>query len=106
MLFVGDNYAMAESRKAIKAEFIKNRDAPSSGSHFEGLLGMVDEAVDMMKTGIMQGELNRKTGNYGTFYFCCLGGIDSIFLHRCTLFTKRTRLILFSGFVLSCESEA
>ncbi|KAL7557796.1 hypothetical protein ACA910_003841 [Epithemia clementina (nom. ined.)] len=63
-LFVGDALALRESRKAIKGEFEKNKAAPSFGDHFEGLLGMVDEAVDMMTTGIMQGKLNPATGNY------------------------------------------
>ena len=71
-LFLGDVQAMAESRIAIKAEFVKNRAAPTSGDHFEGLLSMVDEAVDMLTHGIVRGDLNQKSGNYGAFAVCLL----------------------------------
>jgi len=64
-LFQGDHQAMMESRAAIKSEFLKNRDAPTSGEHFEGLLSMVDEAVDMLLRGIVRGDLNSQSGNYG-----------------------------------------
>lgn len=64
-LFDGDVQAMKESRVAIKSEFAKNRQAVTSGDHFEGLLSMVDEAVDMLRYGIVRGNLNQKTGNYG-----------------------------------------
>ena len=64
-LFQGDRQAMMESRAAIKTEFLKNRDAPSSGEHFEGLILMVDEAVDMLLHGIVRGDLNQDSGNYG-----------------------------------------
>jgi hypothetical protein len=30
-------------------------------------LGMVDEAVDMLRHGIVRGNLNPKTGHYGAF---------------------------------------
>lgn len=67
-LFQGDVVAMAESRGAIKSEFVKNRSAPASGEHFEGLLLMADEAVDMLRHGIVRGDLNEKSGNYGTCF--------------------------------------
>ena len=63
-LFAGDHQAMAESRVAIKSEFVKNRQAPRNGEHFEALLYMVNEAVDMMRYGIVRGDLNEQTGNY------------------------------------------
>jgi complex III assembly factor LYRM7 len=64
-LFVGDGQALNESRVAIKTEFAKNKAAPASGDHFEGLLTMVDEAVDMLRHGIVRGNLNQDSGNYG-----------------------------------------
>jgi hypothetical protein len=63
-LFMGDHQAMAELRVAIKDEFVKNQKVPTSGEHFEALLYMVDEAIDMMRYGIVRGDLNEKTGNY------------------------------------------
>ena len=57
---------MMESRKAIKAEFAKNINADTNNTqHIDGLISMVDEAVDMMKHGVVRGELNATTGNYG-----------------------------------------
>ena len=58
---------MSGSRNQIKAEFVKNRQAPTSGEHFEALLYMVDEAVDMMRHGIVRGDLNepRKVTSVG-----------------------------------------
>ena len=67
-LFQGDVVAMMESRKAIKAEFAKNVNADTNNAqHIDGLISMVDEAVDMMKHGVVRGELNATTGNYGTY---------------------------------------
>ena len=66
-LFTGDDLAMRESRVAIKSEFVKNKNVTTEGAHFEGLLGMVDEAVDMLRHGIARGDLNAETGNYGAF---------------------------------------
>ena len=68
-LFAGDVQALRESRLAIKGEFVKNRTAPTAGDHFEGLLSMVDEAVDMLRHGIVRGDLNQDTGNYGKRFF-------------------------------------
>ena len=63
-LFTGDDLAMKESRVAIKAEFVKNRDVVTEGPHFEGLLTMVDEAEHMLRVGIVRGDLNEETGHY------------------------------------------
>ena len=71
-LFTGDVQAMRESRFAIKSEFVKNRTAPTAGDHFEGLLLMADEAIDMLRHGIVRGDLNQQTGNYGECN--CAGG--------------------------------
>lgn len=72
-LFEGDVQALQESRKAIKAAFVQHANIPvvveqqQHQQHLEGLLGMVDEAVDMMRHGIVRGNLNPKTGNYGAY---------------------------------------
>jgi hypothetical protein len=63
-LFKADHQAMRESRVAIKDEFVKNQAAPTSGDHFEGLISAVDEAVDMLRHGIVQGNLNQDSGHY------------------------------------------
>jgi hypothetical protein len=79
-LFKGDDRAMRESRVAARAEFLKhNGDAARIATdpvHFAGLLGMVDEAVDMLRHGIVRGNLNPKTGHYGAslgmlLIICC-----------------------------------
>ena len=78
-LFAGDVQAMQESRFAIKEQFVANRSAPTAGEHFEGLISMVDEAVDMLRHGIVRGDLNAESGNYGAFFnglflaFACKG---------------------------------
>jgi complex III assembly factor LYRM7 len=64
-LFGGDVEALRESRVAMRAEFDKQKAAPTSGEGFEGLLTMVDEAVDMLRHGIVRGNLNAASGNYG-----------------------------------------
>lgn len=64
-LFDGDHVAMRESRVAIKSEFVKNKAAPTSGEHFEGLLSMAYEAEDMLRHGFVRGNLNKETGHYG-----------------------------------------
>lgn len=64
-LFTGDQQAMRESRVAIREQFLLNKNAPTSGEHFENLLVMVDEAEDMLRHGIARGDLNPDTGNYG-----------------------------------------
>lgn len=63
-LFRGDTLALRESRLAIKAEFVKNRAAPTSGAHFEAMLAAADEASDMLLHGIVQGKLDEQSGNY------------------------------------------
>jgi complex III assembly factor LYRM7 len=67
-LFAGDQRAMEESRRAIKAEFVKNKEVPTVGDHFEALMTMVDEAEDMLRHHIVRGELNQETGNYRTSF--------------------------------------
>lgn len=66
ILFQGDERAMRESRIEIRKNFDMNRGA-SDPAHIEGLLTMVDEAEDMLLHGIVRGELNDQTGNYGAF---------------------------------------
>lgn len=63
-LFQGDTEAMRESRMAIRQQFFQNKDAPTSGEHFEGLLSMVNEAEDMLLHGFVQGKLNPETEHY------------------------------------------
>ena len=64
-LFKRDEEALRESRVAIKAEFLKNKAVATEGTHFEGLLTMIDEAEEMLRHGIVQGSLNDNTGHYG-----------------------------------------
>lgn len=64
ILFHGDDRAMRESRVEIRKQFDMNRHA-TDPAHIEGLLTMVDEAEDMLMHGIVRGELNQQTGNYG-----------------------------------------
>ena len=64
ILFQGDDKAMRESRVEIRKQFEMNC-AASDPAHIEGLLTMVDEAEDMLLHGIVRGELNDQTGNYG-----------------------------------------
>ena len=64
ILFQGDERAMRESRIEIRKNFDMNR-AASDPAHIAGLLTMVDEAEDMLLHGIVRGELNDQTGNYG-----------------------------------------
>mmetsp|Transcript_27033 Transcript_27033/g.43949 ORF Transcript_27033/g.43949 Transcript_27033/m.43949 type:complete len:140 (-) Transcript_27033:128-547(-) len=58
-LFAGDARALAESKVAIRSEFIKNRNVSGPPEHLEGLLSMIDDAEDMMLHGIVRGELNK-----------------------------------------------
>jgi complex III assembly factor LYRM7 len=64
-VFLGDDKAMRESRVAIKSEFVKNKAEVTPGTHFEGLLTMIDEAEDMLRHGLVRGNLNKNTGHYG-----------------------------------------
>lgn len=76
-LFRGDDKAMKESRKAVRAQYLQHGEEPIADlRHFQGLLTMVDEAVDMMRHGIVRGDLNPKTGHYGAssiIYISTLG---------------------------------
>ena len=40
--------------------------------HFEGLLSMVEEAVDMLQHGIVRGDRNPKSGHFGTDRRVCV----------------------------------
>ena len=64
-LFQGDDLAMRESRVAIRSEFLKNKNV-QEGPHLQGLIGMIDEAEDMLRHGFARGNLNENTGRYGT----------------------------------------
>jgi len=68
VLFEGDHEAMRQSRVAIKQEFLKNASASvsSDAEMLDNLLFMADEAHDMMMHGIVRGDLNPRTGHYGT----------------------------------------
>jgi complex III assembly factor LYRM7 len=70
-LFRGDVLALKESRVAIKQDYINNAgvSAQQDPVHYEGLLNMADEAVDMMLHGVVQGKLNPDSGNYRTYTY-------------------------------------
>ena len=69
-LFRGDERAMKESRTAVRAQYLQHGPEPISDlSHFQGLVAMADEAGDMLRTGIVRGDLNPKTGHYGGYYY-------------------------------------
>ena len=57
-LFQNDERALRESALAIRNEFNKNRLATEPA--IEGLLAMIDDAEDMLRHGIVQGELNKE----------------------------------------------
>ena len=62
-LFGGDVRAMGESRQAVRAQYLQHGAQEIADlQHFQGLLGMVDDAVDMLRHGIVRGDLNPKTG--------------------------------------------
>ena len=63
-LFVGDIEALTKSRQAVRQQFKLQRNAPTSGEQFEGLLVMVDEAEDMLLHGFVQGKLNPESQHY------------------------------------------
>lgn len=58
---------MRESRLAVREQYLQHNGRPTSipDDEFNGLLSMVDEAVDMLKHGVVQGNLNQKSGHYG-----------------------------------------
>ena len=64
-LFEGDRQAMLASRNEIRSHFIGNKAAAPETVPM--LLDMVDDAVDMLKHGIVRGDLNQSTGNYGKY---------------------------------------
>lgn len=68
-LFRKDAKAMRESRLAVREQYLQHNQRQSviPDEEFFGLLSMVDEAVDMLKHGVVQGNLNQKTGRYGKF---------------------------------------
>ena len=67
-LFRNDVEAMTKSRDAVRVEYLKHgTDHITDGQHFQSLLGMADEAADMLRHSIIQGRLNSNTGHYGTF---------------------------------------
>ena len=59
-LFQNDERALRESALAIRSEFNKNRLVTGPAEHVEGLLSMIDDAEDMLRHGIVQGELNKE----------------------------------------------
>ena len=70
-LFQGDGQAMRESRKVVRQQFLQHGTTPIvDAPHFAGLLTMVDEAVDMLRNGIVRGNLNPTTGHYGVCVCC------------------------------------
>jgi complex III assembly factor LYRM7 len=72
-LFRSDTHAMRESRVAVREQYLQHNSRGSAAAsaipddEFYNLLSMVDEAVDMMKHGIAQGNLNQNTGRYGRY---------------------------------------
>ena len=71
-LFRNDVEAMTKSRDAVRVEYLKHGTTDSiihddDEQHFQSLLGMADEAADMLRHSIIQGRLNSTTGHYGTF---------------------------------------
>ena len=66
-LFQGDDFAMQVTRDQMKAEFRKNKAAPTSGPEFESMVAGIDEAADMLRHEIIRGDLNEETGRYGAY---------------------------------------
>jgi len=67
-LFRGDDHAMKESRKQLRDQIEANRSVPTSGPFFEELIKGLDEATHMITHEIVRGDLNQKTGRFGTFW--------------------------------------
>ena len=66
-LFRGDVRAMVESRTLAREQFQQHGVEPITDlQHFQGLLSMVEEAVDMLQHGIVRGDRNPKSGHFGT----------------------------------------
>lgn len=68
-LFAGDTQAMVESKRTIREEFSKYP-VVQSQEQLDGLVLMMDEAADMLLHGIVRGNLNQKSGNYGRYSAC------------------------------------
>ena len=67
-LFRSDVEAMTKSRDAVRVEYLRHGTTDiADETHFQSLLGMADEAADMLRHSIIQGRLNEKSGNYGKF---------------------------------------
>lgn len=66
MLFRDDGKAMEGSRQAAREQYLKHGSQPIlDAALFQGLLRMADEAIDMLRTCIVRGDLNVRTGHYG-----------------------------------------
>ena len=67
-LFRNDVEAMTKSRDAVRVEYLRHGTTDiADETHFQSLVGMADEAADMLRHSIIQGRLNEKSGNYGKF---------------------------------------
>ena len=65
-LFRNDVEAMTKSRDAVRVEYLKHgTNNISDEQHFQSLIGMADEAADMLRHSMIQGRLNANTGHYG-----------------------------------------
>lgn len=64
-LFRGDAHAMTVTHQQMRAEFQRNRLAPTSGPEFDSLMAGIEEATIMLKHEIIRGNLNDETGRYG-----------------------------------------
>jgi complex III assembly factor LYRM7 len=62
-LFQGDDFALQQSRTALKDEFRKNRGAAANEAHFAA----IDEAEHMLRHEFVRGKLNEDTGHYGAW---------------------------------------
>jgi hypothetical protein len=54
----------------------------------------VDEAVDMLKFGFVQGKLNENTGNYRTLLLCMHAACRPVFTSRCA-YKSLTKYLFF-----------
>jgi len=106
-LFRGDTKAMKESRVAVREQYLQHGAQPIPDlQHFEGLLGMVDEAEDMMRHGIVRGDLNQKTGHYGMCVLSFVGEAHDGIAHDITLvLCNMLRELLIVCFSLPYDAE-
>jgi hypothetical protein len=71
-LFRGDEEAMRESRRAVRAQYLQHGTAElTDATHWQSLLAMAEEAADMLRHSIVRGNLNPQTGHYGTCACLC-----------------------------------